>query len=97
MSLLKDLLEQPVLVLTVEGDSICGSLDGFDKAGNVMVSNTHGLRVIRSSEVVFVASYDGDIKEFAHIKDTKNKIQDEYLIWEKVWSMKLQKLQLEKN
>lgn len=96
--LLKDFLGQRIVIITTEGQCLVATLEGFDKNTNMLISNVHSrsndalvsmAQVLRGSEIVLcgllVENEEPNLHTVPTLKDTKNKIQDEYLIWEQVW------------
>lgn len=102
--LLKDYLGQRIVIITTEGQCFVATLEGFDKNTNMLISNVRSrsnnalvsmAQVLRGSEVVLcgllVENEALNLDTVPTLKDTKNKIQDEYLIWEQVWEKQAQK------
>lgn len=96
--LLKDYLNQRIVIVTTDGDCYVATLEGFDKSVNLLISDVRrrsdGEMVslaltLRGSEVVLCGLLTSDhpekLGDLPTLRDTKNKIQDEYLIWEEVW------------
>ncbi|CAR29554.1 hypothetical protein ZYGR_0AD02360 [Zygosaccharomyces rouxii] len=97
--LLKDYLHRRVLVITTAGDCIVATLEGFDKNTNVVISDVVDrctlrpmamAQAVRGSEIVAMGPIDdAPTGTVDPLKDTKNKIPNEHLIWEKVGQRKL--------
>lgn len=99
--LLKDYLNKRIVIVTTEGQCIVATLEGFDKNTNLVLIDVHEryqetpvikIQLLRGSEVVACGLLDDTYEEKAdltveagHLKDTRNRIKDEYLVWEKVW------------
>ncbi|KAH3899042.1 U4/U6-U5 snRNP complex subunit LSM8 SCDLUD_004464 [Saccharomycodes ludwigii] len=99
--LLKEYLNEKVMVLTTEGITLLGQLNGYDKNCNITLlhcyicgktndNKTH--QIIRGSEIVFIALIDKEKKGIEEkdliikkLPDTKNRLSNEYVIWGKVW------------
>lgn len=83
--------------MTTAGECLLATLEGFDKNTNVVVSDVVDrytskpvamAQAVRGSEIVAMGPFEGKLESadsLPRLKDTKNKIKDEYLIWEKVW------------
>ncbi|CCF58352.1 hypothetical protein KAFR_0E01990 [Kazachstania africana CBS 2517] len=100
--LLKEYLNKKVVIVTTEGQCVIGTLEGFDKSTNLLLSSvyerfakpediTSQVQILRGSEVVLCGLYDDKADLFGgtggnvpSLKDTKNKVKDEHLIWFKV-------------
>lgn len=99
--LLKTYLNQKVIIITTEGTHIIGILIGYDKSINLAIlGNNKELQIHRGSEIVSCALLDDSIDEnklqmeiaqFGTLPDTKNKIENEHLIWAKVWQLENKK------
>lgn len=97
--LLKDYLHRRVLLITTAGDCILATLEGFDKNTNLVVSDVMDrctlrplamAQAVRGSEIVAMGPIDEvPTDTVAALKDTRNKIRHEHLIWEKVSQRKL--------
>lgn len=97
--LLKDYLHRSVLIVTTAGDCVVAILEGFDKNTNIVLSDVVDrytlksvamVQTIRGSEIVVIGPVDEVPKDSVdRLKDTKNKIPNEHLIWEKVCQRKL--------
>ncbi|GCE98609.1 hypothetical protein ZYGM_004612 [Zygosaccharomyces mellis] len=97
--LLKDCLHKQVLVITTSGECILATLEGFDKNTNIIISDvvdrctlrpTAMAQAVRGSEIVAIGPIDGvPTDTVSLLKDTKNKVPNEHLIWEKVYQSKL--------
>lgn len=92
-SLLKDYLDQQVLIVTVDGESKYGTLKGFDKYGNLILLEPKTISIIRSSEVVLCGIVDElpdeeSRKLISDLPCCKNKksIEEEVEIWKRRWS-----------
>lgn len=97
--LLKTFLGKRILIVTTEGECLVATLEGFDKYTNLLLSNIFDsndklvsmAQVLRGSEIVLCGMpEDNDnptlkLEGVPKLKNTKNKIADEYLIWEAVW------------
>lgn len=93
--LLKDYLGQRIVIVTTDGDCYVATLEGYDKSVNLLISDVRNRSngellsialTLRGSEVVLCGLLPQDQVDFIEnlpmLKDTRNKIQDEYLIWE---------------
>ncbi|QLQ81159.1 hypothetical protein HG537_0E05140 [Torulaspora globosa] len=93
--LLKDYLNQRIVIVTTDGDCYIATLEGYDKSVNLLISDVRRrcdgelvsiALTLRGSEVVLCGLLAEDQPEklgpLPMLKDTKNKIPDEYLIWE---------------
>lgn len=93
--LLKDYLNQRIVIVTTDGDCYIATLEGYDKSVNLLISDVRRRSdgelvsialTLRGSEVVLCGLLTNDQPEklgpLPMLKDTKNKIPDEYLIWE---------------
>lgn len=101
--LLKDYLGQRIVIITTEGDCYVATLEGYDKSVNLLLSNVRRRSddellsialTLRGSEVVVCGLLSNNEvgklgEEVPALKDTKNKVQDEYLIWEEVLKARL--------
>lgn len=91
------------MIITTEGECYVATLEGYDKSVNLLLSNVRRRSddqllsialTLRGSEVVVCGLLpDNEVEplgeEVAPLKDTKNKIKDEYMIWEKVLRRRL--------
>ncbi|KAG0685571.1 hypothetical protein C6P41_004191 [Kluyveromyces marxianus] len=93
-SLLKEYLDQRVMVVTVDGETHYGELTGFDKQGNlVILDDKKNILVIRSSEVVLCGQVEvgqqlpntSDAVRLPRCK-AKLSVQQEVEIWAKRWA-----------
>ncbi|AQZ17158.1 LSM8 (YJR022W) [Zygosaccharomyces parabailii] len=95
--LLKDYLNRRVLVITTAGECLLATLEGFDKNTNLIMSDVIDrcslkpiamAQAVRGSEIVTIGPFEGSLEPsetLPKLKDTRNRVKDEYLIWEKVW------------
>lgn len=99
--LLKTYLNQKVIVITVDGTLVVGTLIGYDKLVNLTIlTDDKQLHIYRGSEIVCCGLLDDSsdtlqlqkqIGQFGDLPDTRNKIQNEHLIWAKVGTLKVTK------
>lgn len=99
--LLKDLLYKRIVVITTDGQCFVANLEGFDKNTNLILSNVIKrstgdpisiCHFLRGSDVVccgLLEEYaDETFKEAFPLKDTKNKLKNEHMIWSMIWNSK---------
>lgn len=88
--ILKDYLQKKVVLVTTEGEVMQVVLEGYDKYTNLVVIEQGKVRILRGSEVVLCGLLEEDIPDLGDVqcKNTKNKIEDEHLIWAKVWEQR---------
>lgn len=104
--LLKDFLNQRIVAVTTEGQCLVAMLQGFDKNTNLLLSDVHErftgkavspAYILRGSEVVFCGLLEESAEEKfgdsvpSPLRDTKNRVPNEHLIWRKVWESKSQR------
>ncbi|QLG71024.1 hypothetical protein HG535_0B00620 [Zygotorulaspora mrakii] len=103
--LLKDYLNRRIIVVKTDGEAFYATLEGFDKNTNLLLFNSRNLndepicmaQVLRGSEIVLCGLVEDDsnltlkLNSASNIKDTRNKVTNEYLIWEAVWKKQLKK------
>lgn len=88
--LLRPFLNARVVVVTVRGELLWGELEGFDLKGNIILVEAGGsTTLLRSSEIVYLADVkEGEEVAAVQLKDTKNYIPNEHLIWQRVHEQK---------
>ncbi|KAL3230646.1 U6 snRNA-associated Sm-like protein LSm8 [Nakaseomyces bracarensis] len=87
--LLKEYLNQRVVLVTTEGEVLEVLLEGYDKYTNLVVIDGGKVRLLRGSEVVLCGLLNEDIDTSnVRYKDTKNKVEDEHLVWARVWEQR---------
>ncbi|CEP62679.1 U4/U6-U5 snRNP complex subunit LSM8 LALA0_S06e01178g [Lachancea lanzarotensis] len=102
--LLKDFLNKRVVVVTTEGQCVCATLEGFDNSTNLLISqvkdrvsgeNLASSYVLRGNQIVCCGLLEDSEKELAFqgaksLKDTRNYVPDEHVVWQQVWAQKQQ-------
>ncbi|AMD18668.1 HBL234Cp [Eremothecium sinecaudum] len=96
--LLKDYLNQRVVIITTDGQCLLATLSGFDKSINLLLSDVKerftqssiaGAYVLQGSQVVccgpFEDSGSDSTEEVAQLQNTKNIVDREHEIWKEVW------------